>query len=117
MMSIRKAVIPVAGYGTRFLPVTKAVPKFMLPIIDYPAIHFALEEATNAGLDQIILVMSSGQELAGRRIAGNLLAGATGGLADQGFVGHRLYTFPRGAIDKTRRRWAIERRDASDARR
>ena len=66
MMSVRKAVIPVAGYGTRFLPVTKAVPKFMLPIIDYPAIHFALEEATNAGLDQIILVMSSGQELAGR---------------------------------------------------
>ncbi len=61
-MKVRKAVIPVAGYGTRFLPVTRSVPKPMLPIIDQPLIHFAVEEANKAGIEQIILVMSSGQE-------------------------------------------------------
>ncbi len=55
-MRIRKAVILAAGYGTRFLPATKAVPKEMLPILDRPVIQYIVEEALAAGLDQIIIV-------------------------------------------------------------
>ena len=53
---IRKAVIPVAGYGTRFLPATKAQPKEMLPIIDKPVIQYIVEEAVASGIEEIILV-------------------------------------------------------------
>jgi UTP--glucose-1-phosphate uridylyltransferase len=53
---IRKALILAAGYGTRFLPATKAVPKEMLPIVDRPVIQYIVEEALAAGLDQIIIV-------------------------------------------------------------
>ncbi|MEI8143518.1 MAG: UTP--glucose-1-phosphate uridylyltransferase [Candidatus Berkelbacteria bacterium] len=56
MQKIRKAVIPVAGYGTRFLPVTKAMPKEMLPIVDKPTIQYIVEELVEAGITQIILV-------------------------------------------------------------
>ncbi|GAA2236140.1 UTP--glucose-1-phosphate uridylyltransferase GalU [Rarobacter faecitabidus] len=55
-MAITKAVIPVAGLGTRFLPVTKTSPKEMLPIVDKPAIEYVVEEASRAGLDDILLV-------------------------------------------------------------
>ncbi len=55
-MRIRKALILAAGYGTRFLPATKAVPKEMLPIVDRPVIQYIVEEALAAGLDQIIIV-------------------------------------------------------------
>ncbi len=55
-MQIRKVVIPVAGYGTRFLPVTKAMPKEMLPIIDKPVIQYVVEEAVASGITDIILV-------------------------------------------------------------
>ena len=55
-MRIRKALILAAGYGTRFLPATKAVPKEMLPILDRPVIQYIVEEALAAGLDQIIIV-------------------------------------------------------------
>jgi UTP--glucose-1-phosphate uridylyltransferase len=55
---VRKAVFPVAGYGTRFLPVTKAYPKEMLPIIDKPLIQFAAEEAIAAGCTELIFVTS-----------------------------------------------------------
>ena len=61
-MSIRKAVIPVAGFGTRFLPATKAVPKNVLPVFDKPSIHFCIEEAAGAGIEEIILVVSRKQE-------------------------------------------------------
>ena len=61
-MSIRKAVIPVAGFGTRFLPATKAVPKNVLPVFDKPSIHFCVEEAAEAGIEEIILVVSRNQE-------------------------------------------------------
>jgi UTP--glucose-1-phosphate uridylyltransferase len=54
--TIRKAVIPVAGFGTRFLPATKSMPKEMLPIVDKPAIQYIVEEAVAAGLDEIIFV-------------------------------------------------------------
>jgi UTP--glucose-1-phosphate uridylyltransferase len=57
-MKITKAVIPVAGLGTRFLPYTKAIPKEMLPIMDLPVIHFIVEEAINAGIREIIFVTS-----------------------------------------------------------
>lgn len=56
---VRKAVIPAAGYGTRFLPVTKSVPKEMLPIVDRPVIQYVIEEAVGSGIDQICIVTSS----------------------------------------------------------
>jgi UTP--glucose-1-phosphate uridylyltransferase len=56
MGKIKKAVIPAAGLGTRFLPVTKAMPKEMLPIIDKPAIQYIVEEAVQAGIEEIIIV-------------------------------------------------------------
>jgi UTP--glucose-1-phosphate uridylyltransferase len=55
---IRKAVFPSAGWGTRFLPVTKAVPKEMIPLVDTPMIQFTIEEAVNSGIEQIVLVTS-----------------------------------------------------------
>ncbi len=55
---IKKAVIPAAGYGTRFLPITKALPKEMLPIIDRPTIEFIVEEAMESGITDIILIVS-----------------------------------------------------------
>ena len=54
--SIRKAVIPAAGLGTRFLPATKAMPKEMLPVVDMPAIQYVVEEAAAAGLTEIVMV-------------------------------------------------------------
>jgi UTP--glucose-1-phosphate uridylyltransferase len=55
-MPIRKAVIPAAGLGTRFLPATKATPKEMLPVIDKPAIQYVVEEAAAAGLDDVLMI-------------------------------------------------------------
>ena len=59
MMKITKAVFPVAGLGTRFLPATKANPKEMLPIVDKPLIQYAVEEAVSAGITELIFVTSS----------------------------------------------------------
>ena len=59
--AVTKAVIPVAGMGTRFLPATKAVPKEMLPVIDTPAIHYVVEEAVTAGIDNVLLVTGRGK--------------------------------------------------------
>ena len=58
---IRKAVFPVAGLGTRFLPATKAIPKEMLPIIDRPLIQYAVDEAREAGIQQLIFVTGRGK--------------------------------------------------------
>lgn len=58
---IRKAIIPVAGYGTRFLPVTKAMPKEMLPIVDTPVIQYIVEEAVRSGITDIIFVTGRGK--------------------------------------------------------
>jgi len=60
-MKIRKAVFPVAGLGTRFLPATKAMPKEMLPVVDKPLIQYAVEEALASGIEQIIFVTGSGK--------------------------------------------------------
>ena len=56
MKKITKAVFPVAGLGTRFLPATKAIPKEMLPVIDKPLIEYAVEEAVLAGIEEIIFI-------------------------------------------------------------
>jgi UTP--glucose-1-phosphate uridylyltransferase len=58
-MRIRKAVFPAAGWGTRFLPATKAQPKEMLPLVDKPVIQYAVEEAVAAGIEHVIIVTSS----------------------------------------------------------
>ena len=60
-MRVRKAVIPAAGLGTRFLPATKSMPKEMLPIVDTPAIHFVVKEAIEAGIDDIIIITGRGK--------------------------------------------------------
>ena len=56
MTRIRKAIFPVAGLGTRFLPATKAQPKVMLPLVDKPIIHYVVEEALKSGIETIIFV-------------------------------------------------------------
>lgn len=61
-MQVRTAVIPAAGFGTRFLPVTRSVPKVMLPVLSEPAIQFAALEAAAAGIERVALVISRGQE-------------------------------------------------------
>ncbi len=58
MKKIRKAVIPVAGMGTRFLPVTKSVPKEMLPIIDKPTLQYIVEECVDSGIEEILFITS-----------------------------------------------------------
>ena len=60
-MKIKKAVIPAAGLGTRFLPVTKSMPKEMLPIIDTPSIHYVIKEAINSGIDDVIIITGRGK--------------------------------------------------------
>jgi UTP--glucose-1-phosphate uridylyltransferase len=59
--AVTKAVVPVAGLGTRFLPATKAIPKEMLPVVDKPAIQYVVEEAAGAGLHDILLVTGHGK--------------------------------------------------------
>ena len=58
---IRKAVIPAAGYGTRFLPVTKAIPKEMIPIVDKPVIQYIVEEALQSGIEEILIITGHGK--------------------------------------------------------
>ena len=60
-MRVRKAVLPAAGFGTRFLPATKAIPKEMMPLVDRPIIQYAVEEAAASGIEQIIIVISTGR--------------------------------------------------------
>src|SRR3972149_7266296 len=60
-MSIIKAVIPAAGFGTRLLPATKAQPKEMLPIVDRPAIQYVVEETIHAGLSDILIITGKGK--------------------------------------------------------
>ena len=59
---IRKCVIPAAGMGTRFYPLTRAQPKEMLPILDKPVIHYVVEEAVNSGLDEILIIVGAGKD-------------------------------------------------------
>jgi UTP--glucose-1-phosphate uridylyltransferase len=61
-MRVRKAVLPVAGLGTRFLPATKVIPKEMLPVVDKPVVQYAIEEARAAGIEEFIFVSADGKE-------------------------------------------------------
>ena len=61
MTKIRKAVLPVAGMGTRFLPATKSIPKEMLPLVDRPLIQYAIDEAREAGIEEFIFVTAAGK--------------------------------------------------------
>ena len=63
MSKVRTAVIPVAGYGTRFLPFTKAIPKAMLPIVNKPAVQMVIEEAANSGIERVVLVVGQHSEI------------------------------------------------------
>jgi len=63
MMSVKKAVFPVAGLGTRFRPVTSVVPKEMLPVVDKPLIDYAIEEAVDAGVSDLIFVVSPDKDI------------------------------------------------------
>src|SRR5436309_13060766 len=60
-MKVRKAVIPAAGLGTRFLPATKSQPKEMLPVVDKPAIQYVVEEAVSAGIRDILIITGRGK--------------------------------------------------------
>ena len=60
-MRIRKAVLPVAGLGTRVLPATKAIPKELLPVVDRPVIQYVVDEALEAGIEHIIFVTGRGK--------------------------------------------------------
>jgi len=62
MKKVKKAVIPAAGRGTRFLPATKAIPKEMLPIIDKPILQYILEECVDSGIEEVILIVAKGKE-------------------------------------------------------
>src|SRR5213595_1039635 len=61
MQKVRKAIIPAAGLGTRFLPATKAMPKEMLPIVDKPTIQYIVEEAVASGIEDILIVTGKGK--------------------------------------------------------
>src|ERR1700694_184657 len=61
MPPVRKAIFPAAGLGTRFLPVTKAQPKEMLPLVDKPTIQYGVEEAVASGIEEVILVTGGGK--------------------------------------------------------
>lgn len=82
MAKIRKAVIPAAGFGTRFLPQTKAMPKEMLPIVDKPVIQYVVEEIVNSGIEDIIVVTGANKraiedhfDAPNQDLVNNLLAG------------------------------------------
>lgn len=68
MMKLKKAVFPVAGLGTRFLPATKTIPKEMLPIVDRPIIQYAVDEAVEAGCDTLIFVTGRSKRAVERTI-------------------------------------------------
>ena len=67
--AVRKAVIPAAGFGTRFLPFTRAVPKEMIPLVDKPVIQYVVEEAAEAGIEEILIIVSDGKEPIARHFA------------------------------------------------
>ncbi|KKU09150.1 MAG: Nucleotidyl transferase, partial [Candidatus Woesebacteria bacterium GW2011_GWB1_45_5] len=90
MTKIRKAVIPAAGFGTRFLPQTKAMPKEMLPIVDKPVIQYVVEEAVESGIEDIVIVTGASKraiedhfDLPNADLVNNLIAGGKEKLLDE----------------------------------
>lgn len=97
---VRKAVLPVAGLGTRFLPATKVIPKEMIPVVDKPVVQYAVEEARAAGIEEFIFVSADGKESLAAHFAANatlerLLEGK-GKAAELQLV--RNATLPPGAL-------------------
>ena len=94
---IRKAVIPAAGLGTRFLPATKAVPKELLPIVDTPTIQYIVAEAVAAGVRDVILVCARGKDSIvdhfdiAPELEAHLLSGRTVGLIGLGRIGRYVF--------------------------
>ena len=110
---IRKAVFPVAGLGTRFLPATKAIPKEMLPIVDRPLIQYAVDEAREAGIDQLIFVTGRGKTAIVEDFdVAFELETTMGDLVRPGDRGGRALRHPaaRRADGSPRREWRRERR-------
>lgn len=70
-MRVRKAVIPAAGMGRRFLPITRAIPKPMLPIVDRPALHYLVDEAKRSGIEQIAIIVGYGRQVIQTYFAGD----------------------------------------------
>ena len=62
-MKVRKAIIPAAGLGTRFLPATKSTPKEMLPIIDIPTIQYIVDEAVKSGIEEILIITNGSKHV------------------------------------------------------
>ncbi|MBR2872563.1 MAG: NTP transferase domain-containing protein, partial [Lentisphaeria bacterium] len=62
MKKLRKAVIPAAGFGTRFLPFAKSVPKELIPLVDKPVLQYVVKEAADCGIEEILLIISKGKE-------------------------------------------------------
>ena len=71
MMKVKKAIIPAAGLGTRFLPITKAVPKPMLSVLDKPTIQFIAEELESIGIEDIVIVVSPDSDVIKRHFTPN----------------------------------------------
>ena len=61
-MTVSKAVIPCGGFGTRFLPATKVLPKELLPIVDKPTLWYVVEEAAKAGITDVLIIIAEGKE-------------------------------------------------------
>ena len=61
-MEIKKAIIPIAGLGTRFLPLSKALSKEFFPLVDKPVVQYIIEEVKNSGIDEVVFVVSPGQK-------------------------------------------------------
>ena len=88
---IKKAVFPVAGLGTRFLPATKAIPKELLPIVDRPLIQYAVDEAREAGIEQMIFVTGRGKL---RRVTGSSVRSAQGIRVSAAFLAPEMGIVP-----------------------
>lgn len=73
MIKVRKAVIPAAGFGTRFLPFTKAVPKEMLPLVDIPTIEYIVREALESGISEVLIIINSEKECIRTHFGHNLV--------------------------------------------
>lgn len=73
MKKVTKAVIPAAGFGTRFLPFTKAVPKEMLPVVDIPTIEYIVREAIESGIEEVLIILNSGKECIKTHFGHNML--------------------------------------------
>lgn len=112
-MTVRKAVIPVAGLGTRFLPVTRVVPKALIPVLDTPVLQYAVEEVANAGIERIALVVSPHQQQIGKYF--DRLDGLERALERQGKAAELREAIGLSAMPEIRSVCQTEQRGPGDA--